>query len=524
MRSAKYFSMTSVVFMLVSASLSGCSMEGLEGESRITVGISDNVLSLDPASGYDPGSWIVFNNVFQSLLTFPVGAVEPQPELAERCSFTDSEVRVYRCTLKEGAEFSNGEKLDSSDVKFTFDRTLAIKDSNGPAVMFQSLESVETPDDRTVVFNLKGPDATFPSKIASGAGSIVSKSDYPPVSLRKDGKAVGSGPYKLTSFDDTGATFAANEKYTGGAEVKSEEIELKFFHGDTKSFKNSLIDDRVDIAYRGLTAKDLSEIRDRSEDEGLDVAEGTGVEVKHLVFNVDDPVAGNLGVRKAIAHLLDREELTAAVYKDTTVPLYSLVPTGIVGHDTAFFDKYGARPSRKAAKEALENAGVTKKVTLTLWSTPTRYGPSTDDEMRVISEQLNRSGLFETVVESIDFEQYEKNISEGKYGVYVKGWVPDYPDPENFTTPFFGAGNVLGNNYSNEEITQTLLPRAAASQDRSAAQEDFDRLQHIVATEVPMLPIWQSKQHLVVKKNLRGYQHCLDASTIFRFWELHRTE
>ncbi|MEV5807192.1 ABC transporter substrate-binding protein [Streptomyces parvulus] len=524
MRSIKPFSMTSVVFMFIYASLSGCSMAGLDDEPGITVGISDNVLSVDPASGYDPGSWIVFNNIFQTLLTFPVGATEPQPELAKSCSFTDSEVRVYRCTLKEGAEFSNGEKLDSSDVKFSFDRTLAIKDAGGPAVMFQSLESVEAPDDQTVVFNLKSPDATFPSKIASGAGSIVSKSDYPPVSLRKDRGAVGSGPYKLTSFDDDSATFSANEKYTGSAEVKSKKIELKFFHGDTKSFKKALIDDQVDVAYRGLAATDLSEIQNRRQDEGLEVAEGAGVEVKHLVFNVDDPVAGNLGVRKAIAHLLDRDELTASVYKDTTVPLYSLVPTGIMGHDTAFFDEYGSRPSRSAAKEALENAGVTKKVKLTLWSTPTRYGPSADEEMRVISEQLNSSGLFETVVKSIDFESYEKGISAGKYGVYVKGWVPDYPDPENFTTPFFGTGNVLGNNYSNEEITQTLLPGAAASQDRSAAQEDFARLQHIVATEVPMLPIWQSKQHIVVKKNLRGYQHCLDASTIFRFWELHRAD
>ena len=42
--------------------------------------------------------------------------------------------------------------------------------------MFPMLDTVETPDEKTVVFNLKVPDATFPSKIASGAGSIVDHS------------------------------------------------------------------------------------------------------------------------------------------------------------------------------------------------------------------------------------------------------------------------------------------------------------------------------------------------------------
>ena len=79
---------------------------------------------------------------------------------------------------------------------------LKINDDAGPAIMFPMLDKVETPDEKTVVFNLKDPDATFPSKIASGAGSIVDHRQYDADGLRKDGEAVGSGPYKLDSFDD----------------------------------------------------------------------------------------------------------------------------------------------------------------------------------------------------------------------------------------------------------------------------------------------------------------------------------
>ncbi|CAL9324174.1 ABC transporter substrate-binding protein [Streptomyces sp. SudanB66_2053] len=523
MGSSKHFSAISAISSLVATLLTGCTIEGVNEEPSIVVGISDKIVSVDPASGYDPGSWVVFNNVFQTLLTFPIGATVPEPELAEKCSFTDSNTRVYRCTLKEDAEFSNGEKLDASDVKFSFDRTLRINDPSGPSVMFQSLESVETPDDRTVVFRLNAPDATFPSKIASGAGSIVSSTDYSPAELRKDGKAVGSGPYTLTTLDENGALFSANENYRGDADPKNDSIELRSFHGNSKSLKKALTGGEIDVAYRGLTADDLSDIRSREGITGLSVVEGSGVEVKHLVFNVDHPVTKNVGVRKAIARLLDREALAASVNKDTTVPLYSLVPTGIEGHDTTFFDTYGPRPSTSAAKNELEAAGIVEKVKLTLWSTPTRYGPSTDAELELISEQLNSSGLFDTHVKSVELGRYEKDIAAGKYGVYVKGWVPDYPDADNFTTPFFGPDNVLGNNYSNDEITGRILPAVAASRDRSATQDEFARLHRIVTEDVPLLPIWQSKQHVVVDKTIRGYQFCLDASTIFRFWELHRT-
>jgi peptide/nickel transport system substrate-binding protein len=483
--------------------------------------MSDAVTSVDPASGYDPGSWVVFNNVFQSLLSFPRGSTEPQPEAAETCRFTDKKTEVYECTLRDGLKFSNGDPLESDDVKFTFDRMLKINDPNGPSVMFQSLKRVDAPDKKTVVFRLKSPDATFPSKIASGAGSIVSRKQYDPNSLRKDSRAIGSGPYKLDSIDSREAVFSVNENYKGTVQVKNEGVVLRFFSGDQVAFKQALLDGDVDIAYRGLQAPDIVDISLHKEKNGLQVVEGTGVEVQHLVFNLEDPVAGKLGVRKAIAYLLDRDDLMKSVYLDTAVPLYSTIPAGIIGNSAAFFDRYGSAPSKKDAAEALAHAGFTDKVKITLWSTPTRYGASTDAELKSIAQQLNSSGLFQADVKSVEFEQYEKDIQAGKYGVYVKAWVPDYPDPDNFTMPFFGPGNVLNNNYQNSAITRTIIPATAAQRDRSRAEADYRRLQTIVAEDLPLLPVWQSKQYMVVQKNVRGYQYCLDASTVFRFWELY---
>lgn len=514
-----------VVAGLASGLLTGCGTEtgdsGGTGTS-VVMGMSDDVLATDPASGYDPGSWLLFNNVFQSLLSFPKGATEPQPEAAEECNFSDTEAKVYKCTLRDGLTFSNGDELTSEDVKFSFDRMLKINDPDGPAVMFPTLDKVQTPDEKTVVFQLNTPDATFPSKIASGAGSIVDQDQYDANGLRKDNEAVGSGPYKLDTFNDDEAVFSVNENYKGTAKVQNSGVTLKFFHGDQDALKKSLRAGEVDIAYRGLTAGDIADIEKSGDDSGVEVVEGSSAEVQHLVFNMDDPVAGKLGVRKAIAYLIDRDALIKDVYQGTASPLYSIIPAGIGGHNTAFFDTYGARPSKAKAAAALQDDGISGKVKLTLWSTPSRYGPATDQELKAIAQQLNDSGLFDADVQSVAFDQYEKDIADGKYGVYVKGWIPDYPDADNFTAPFFGKGNVLSNNYSNNAITGSLIPRTAAESDRSATDDEFNQLQDIVARELPVLPVWQAKQYAVVRDNVYGLEYCLDASTVFRFWELSK--
>ncbi|MFF7371596.1 ABC transporter substrate-binding protein [Streptomyces tricolor] len=515
-----------IVAGLASGLLTGCGSEtGDSGGtgSSVVVGMSDDVLATDPAAGYDPGSWLLFNNVFQSLLTFPKGATEPQPELAKQCGFTDTRAMVYKCELKDGLKFSNGDALTSADVKFSFDRMLKINDPAGPAIMFPMLDKVETPDAKTAVFHLKVPDATFPSKIASGAGSIVNHRQYDADALRTDHEAVGSGPYKLDSFDKDQAVFSVNEHYTGAAKPRNSGVTLKFFHGDRTALRTSLLDGGIDIAYRGLTAADIADLDQQADSKGVDVIEGSSAEVQHLVFNMKHPVAGKLGVRKAMAYLIDRDALIKDVYQGTATPLYSIIPAGIAGHNTAFFDTYGARPSRDKAAAALRADGITGKVKLTLWSTPSRYGPATDEELKAIAGQLNASGLFDADVQSIAFDQYEKDIAAGKYGVYVKGWVPDYPDADNFTAPFFGKGNVLDNNYDNRTITKSIIPGTAAQSDRSATDKDFGKLQDIVADELPVLPVWQAKQYAVVRDGVYGLEYCLDASTVFRFWELSKS-
>ncbi|MGW0122629.1 ABC transporter substrate-binding protein [Streptomyces sp. NPDC003327] len=511
---------------LSAALLSGCGTEqgGDSGGAGggIRVGMSDEILATDPAAGYDPGSWLLFNNVFQSLLAFPKGSSLPEPDAAEKCGFSAGS-KVYTCTLRPGLKFSNGNPLTSEDVKYSFERALKIADPSGPTPLLSTIDTIETPDERTVVFRLKVPDATFPSKIASGAGSIVDHREYPADALRTDGKATGSGPYKLDSFSDTEAVFSTNPGYQGQARPENSGVTLKLYQGDRAALAKAFGAGEIDVAYRGLAADDIAalEASASTDDQGIEVVQGSSAEVQHLVFNVQDPVVGKIGVRRAIAHLVNREALVEDVYQSTATPLYSIVPAGIAGHNTAFFDTYGA-PDTAKAKKALRADGITTKVKLTLWSTPSRYGPATDQELKAIAAQLNASGLFDADVKSVPFEQYEKDIAAGKYGVYVKGWVPDYPDADNFTAPFFGEGNVLGNHYENATITGTLIPKTSAAADRAGTADEYGRLQDLVADELPLLPLWQGKQYAVSRGEITGLEWTLDASTVFRFWEIRK--
>ena len=513
----------SVGVTVTAALLAACgSTDGAsaEGES-IVMGMTDEVLATDPASGYDPGSWVVFNNVFQPLISFSKDGDEPQSEAAKTCTFQDSSSTVYSCTLRDGLKFSNGNALTSKDVKHSFDRTLKINDPDGPAVVLHSIKRISTPDARTVVFHLKAPDATFPQKIASGAGSIVDHREYPADKLRTRGAPVGSGVYTLDSYGKKEAAFSVNADYKGPAKPKNSAMVMKFF-GDQKSLKKALVDSEVDLAYRGLATKDIASLvaGKSKHQESMQVVEGSSAELHHLVFNLDHPQTREHGVRKAVAHLIDRTALTRDVYRRTTEPLYSIVPAGITGHNTAFFDRYGERPHRAKAAKALRSAGISGKAKLTLWSTPVRYGPDTNREMEAIAAQLNASGLFDADVKVAETDQYEKGIAAGKYGVYVRGWVADFPDADNFTDPFFGEDNVLGNNYDADRIASELLPRTATQNSRSQTVEDFGAIQNLVAKDLPMLPIWQGRQYAVAHDHITGIEWTLDSSTVFRFWEI----
>jgi peptide/nickel transport system substrate-binding protein len=504
---------------------SSSSQNATAGDTTISIGTTDKVTSLDPAGSYDNGSFFIMNQVYPFLLNTVPGATDmtPQPDIAESAEFTAPD--EYTVKLKSGLKFANGDDLTSSDVKFTFERQLKIADPNGPSSLLGSLDSIETPDDTTVVFHLKNDnDQTWPQVLTSPAGPIVDEDVFPADKVLSDAEIVKAEPfagqYTIDSYKvNELVSFKPFDGYKGSlGTVQNDGATLRYY-ADASNMKLDIEQNAIDIAYRSLSATDIDSL---SSNDSVKIVEGPGGEIRYSVFNLDTmpygaktddaDAAKALAVRQAIADSIDREAIAKDVYKDTYTPLYSYVPEGLNGATESLKEKYGdgeGGPDVERAKQRLADAGVSTPVTLNWQYNPDHYGPSSGDEYAAIKNQLEATGLFTVNLQSTEWVQYSKDRTNDVYPIYQLGWFPDYSDADNYLTPFFTADNFVANHYDNAEV-QKLIEEQVATSDKDKRQSIIEKIQDEVADDLPTLPLLQGKQIAVVGKNVDGVD--LDAS------------
>ena len=291
------------------------------------LGTTDAVTSIDPAGAYDFGSWNIEYNIFQQLMTVPANGSEPEPDLAESCDYDDPQ--TITCTLPEGAKFSNGDELTSSDVLFSFQRNIEIADPNGASVLLGSISNgdtdapaladgaIETPDDTTVVFHLNQPDQTFMQVMTSASNSIVDEDTFPIDDKLADDdieNMVGSGPYKLSQYKaGEQAVFEANETYQGTKTPQTSQVFVQYF-SDPAPLKTAVEGGEVDIAWRTLSPTDLNSIEEGGKAE---VVRGKGWEFRYWVWQFSTDVGKNKAIRQSVAQLIDRQAISDNAYDGT---------------------------------------------------------------------------------------------------------------------------------------------------------------------------------------------------------------
>jgi peptide/nickel transport system substrate-binding protein len=508
----------------------GCgSTGGGSGDSGnpIVVGTTDSIeltkdspAPLDPATSYDSATWNIFYNTFQMLLTYSRGSTTPTPDAAKECHYADDSGLTYQCTMRDGLRFSNGHELTSQDVKFSVDRMQKINYSAGPASLISGVGSVSAPDDKTVVFHLKAPDATFPAKLATPAAAIVDSRVYA-VDKPYDGfELVGSGPYTLDGFTQgKGGTFAENSNYEGALKLNNSKVELKIY-SDSKTMQAALKSGEIDVMSRTLAPDQITSLL-TSTDASISLTEAPGGEARYLFLNTAAPGLEDRAVRQAIAQVIDRQAITRDVYQRTASPLYSVVPQGITGHTNSYFNAYG-EPSAAHARKTLRRAGITEKVALTINFRRDNGGTVNQPEAEEIKRQLDASGLFDVTLESEQWNAFLKAATERKYQIFAVSWLPDFPDPDNYIAPFFDKDNFLNLPYQSKQIQDVILPETRRQSERSTASTSFETAQEIIAQDVPVLPLWQGKQYIAARSGITGVEWALNSSTTTQFWELGR--
>ena len=501
---------------------------GEGGESGLgapwILGTTDKVTTLDPAGAYDLGSWTLMYNMYQTLLTIPAGENEPQGDAAESCEYSDPQ--TFTCTLKDGLTFSNGNELTSSDVKFSLERNIAIADPNGASTLLASItaedggvdpDAIETPDDKTVTFNLNRPDTTFQFVLTTNASAIVDEETFPEDALASNTEAVGSGPFSMDQYEDgQQAVLTANPEYDGPKAPQSERVFISYYQQPAQ-LKQAVENGDIDVAWRSLSPTDINDLQGS---DSVDVLEGEGSEIRYWTWQLGTPVGEQKAVRQAAAELIDRQAIAENAYAGTVDPLYSLVPPGFPGQVDAFQEKYG-ETNVDEARKILEDAGVKTPVNLTMGYTPSHYGPNAVDEASEFARQLEDSGLFKVQIKSAEWTQYQDLYKEGAYDVFQLGWFPDFLDADNYLSPFLVDGGFYANNYSNERVNK-LVQEEQATSDPEERQKAIEELQQIVAEDVPVIPSWVGKNVAVAGPGMSGVEETLDPAFIFRLWTVSK--
>ncbi|MFJ9631747.1 ABC transporter substrate-binding protein [Streptomyces sp. NPDC101175] len=514
--------------------LTGCtsSKDGGDAASTkaLTIGTTDQVTSLDPAGAWDAGSGTIESEVYATLLSVKNGSTEASPDLATGIKLTGP--KEYTVTLKKGLKFANGHQLTSSDVKFSFDRTLKIADENGPSSLLYNLASVAAPDPTTVVFTLKSAnDTLFPQVLSTAAGYIVDEQVFPADKILDDKSIVAdkpwNGPYGVRSYDKNSlVSFAANSAYQGELGTpKTKNVQLKYYT-DAGNLKLDVQQGSIDAVYRTLTTADLDDLAKKKD---IKVHTGSGNGIRYIVFDFQSQPYGTgtknadkakaLAVRQAVADSVDRAQLAQQVYKNSYQPLYSSVPDGLTGATPSFKSLYGDKnggPDKAAAAAKLKAAKVTTPVTLNLQYNADHYGSSSADEYALIKTQLEATGLFKVNLQSTEWTQYGKDRVKHLYPLYQLGWYADYLDADNYLSPFYSANSWVANGYDDSAV-RDLIKKEETETDPAKRAELLKQVQDKAAAQVPLVPLLQGSTAIVTRTDVSGVPDELNSAYTFRW-------
>ena len=473
-------------------------------------------LSDDPGH-FNPGITTGFNvhavtgSMFNGLVELDDNA-NPHPDLAESWEVSDDST-TYTFHLAEGVRWHDGEPMTSADVKFTFENILLNYHSRTRGGLSSILDSIDTPDDTTVVFNFTQPYAALLQRLNSTEAPILPKHIYEGVDDVQTADAnltpVGTGPFKLESYDiDNEITLVRNDAYFKAGLPYLDRVVMRVIP-DQNTQVLALEEGEVDYIWR-VPGGDIERLG--SDDSitlhNINSGPGGGFCIPTLTFNSDREVFSDLRVRQAIAHAVNRDQLVAQVLfgqgRVATGPINSQMAFAYSDDVTSY--PYDVDRANALLDEVGYASGGTRfSIDLLVFS----FGvfPKYAEVMRqnlaevgidVVVTPLDRSAFIPRVFGERDFDtniiSYCNNTdpSIGVARMYISSNIGDIP---------FSNGAA----YINPAI-DVLFDDAASIPDVARRGELYAEIQRILTAELPYLWLVETQFTAGSGANVRGLQ------------------
>jgi peptide/nickel transport system substrate-binding protein len=501
------------------------------GNSRITMGTTQKVETLDPADAYTIFTGILLYNMGDRLYTYEPGTTNLVPQLATEMPTVSEDGLTYTIPLREGVTLHDGTPFNAEVMKFSIDRF--IQNGGDPAFLLADVvNSVEASGEYELTINLKSAFAAFPSLLSFWGVTPISPEAYQIGEGQfKPDAFVGSGPYKLGSLSADSIRLDVNENYWGDAPA-NQGVDIQIYANPANLY-NTFRTGGLDVAYQTLDPDQIASLEREEESGGWDVIEaGTNV-INYMSLSQKIEPTNDVTVRKAIAAMIDRNLINERVFQGQAEPLYSMLPTSFDIYKPVFETTYGDGDFEQA-RTLLTEAGYSESNPLNfeIWyaSSSTQRGIVANTLKQSIEQGL--PGLVTVTVNSAERATLSANVEQGAYQSVLLNWYPDFFDPDNFIQPFLscdqgsaatlcekGASQNNGSFYYSDRANQ-LIKEQRAEQDPKARDGMFGELQDLLVEDVPYIPLWQNKDYVFAKNGVTGV--AIEPTQQFLLWQISK--
>ncbi|WP_414585449.1 ABC transporter substrate-binding protein [Scytonema sp. PCC 10023] len=521
----KFFSLFCLCLLLVVScsrsqqvtTTSSSSANSLTGNGRITIGTTLNPRTLDPADAYELRSLGLVYNMSDRLYTYEPGSTEVKPQLATALPKVSQDGLTYTIPVRQGVVFHDGTPFNAQAMAFSLERF--IKNGGKPSFLLADIvASVKATAEYELTIQLKKPFAAFPSLLAfSGVCPVSPKAYEIGAEKFKPNIFIGTGPYKLARYGTDSLQFDVFDKYWG-EKPANKGINLQILSSSANLY-NSFRTGAVDVAYLSLEPDQIRSLEESAKKGDWQAIAAQGSVVSYLVLNRNQKPLDKPEVRQAVAAMVDRPLLNQRVLLGQASPLYSMVPKTFEVSQPLFQDKYGDGNVDKA-KQLLTAAGFSKEnpVKLQIWYPSGSPSRSLAAQLLKAYADKYMDGMLQFEVSTVDGATFYRDISRSFYPTALQDWYPDFLDADNYIQPFLdcnkgsdakgcekGGSQTLGSFYYSETMNK-LIGNQRQEQNPQARKKIFATIQAQVASDVPYVPLWQTKDYVFARKGASGIQ------------------